>query len=160
ASVPGMERLGILLATLGIGSGVGTWWVNGRGRSVPRPWLLGGGLLLVAAGLLAFAVSSRFAVFALAGFLIGLAAAPTFVLSETLLQEGVDLRQRGRVFSMRDFLMRLLFLISVSISGWVTRAFGTEPALLLCAGLVAVAGTLSLAWGFRDPGLLAPPAVR
>jgi MFS family permease len=123
---------------------------------VPRPWLLGGGLLVVAIGLVAFAVSSRFAVFAMAAFLIGLAAAPSFVLSETLIQEGTELQQRGRVFSMRDFLMRLLFLIGVTTAGWITRAFGTEPALLLCAALVAAAGLLTLAWGRRNPRLMLP----
>ncbi|HTM56904.1 MAG TPA: MFS transporter [Candidatus Udaeobacter sp.] len=160
ASIPGMERLGILLATLGLGSGFGTWWVNGRGRRVPRPWLLGGGLLVVTLGLTAFAVSSRFAVFAASAFLIGLAAAPAFVLSETLIQEGTELHQRGRVFSARDFFMRLLFLFAVSIAGWITRAFGTEPALILCAGLIAVAGVLAIAWGRRDPGLMRPGAGR
>ena len=156
ASVPGMERLGLLMAALGLGSGVGTWWVNGPGRRVPQPWLLGGGLLVVALGLTAFAVSRRFAVFASAGFLVGLAAAPAFVLSETLIQEGTELRQRGRVFSMRDFLMRLLFLIAVTLAGAVTRSFGTEAALLLCAVMVAVSGLISIGWGRRDPELLRP----
>ena len=154
ASIPGMERVGVLLATLGLGSAVGTWWVNGRGRGVPRPWLLGGGLLLVTLGMTVFAVSSRFAVFATSAFLIGLAAAPAFVLSETLLQEGAELHQRGRVFSARDFIMRLLFLISVSLAGWITRAYGTQPALMLCAGLIAVAGLLAIGWGRHDPGLM------
>jgi MFS family permease len=154
ASVPGMERLGLLMAALGVGSGVGTWWMNARGRHQPRPLMLGGGLVLASVGLMVFAVSSRFAVFAGAGFLVGLAAAPSFVLSETLIQEGTEPRQRGRVFSMRDFLMRLLFLIAVTLAGSITRAFGTEPALLLCAGLVCAAGLLTLAWGRFDPQLM------
>jgi MFS family permease len=154
ASVPGMERLGLLLAAVGVGSGLGTWWINTRGRRFPQTILLGGGLLLVGIGLVAFAVSSRFAIFALSGFLVGVAAAPSFVLSETLIQEGTELQQRGRVFSMRDFLMRLLFLISVTLAGWITRAFGTEPALLMCALLVGLAGILTLAWGRFDPELM------
>ena len=154
ASIPGMERLGFLMAALGLGSGLGTWWVNGPGRRVPQPWLLGGGLLLVAAGLTAFAVSSRFAVFASAGFFVGLAAAPAFVLSETLIQEGTELHQRGRVFSMRDFIMRLLFLFATALAGLVTRYLGTEPALMVCAALVATAGVISIGWGRRDPALL------
>jgi len=154
ASVPGMERLGLLMCALGLGSGLGTWWVNGPGRSIPRPVLLGVGLLVVGVGMVAFAVSSRFAVFAGAAFLIGLAAAPSFMLSETLLQQGTELHQRGRVFSMRDFLMRLLFLISVTIAGWLTRAYGTEPALLTAAGIVALAGLLSLGWGRYAPRLM------
>jgi MFS family permease len=154
ASVPGMERLGLLMAALGLGSGLGTWWVNGPGRRVPQPWLLGGGLLLVSLGLIAFAVSSRFAVFASAGFIVGLAAAPAFVLSETLIQEGTELHQRGRVFSMRDFLMRLLFLIAVTLAGALTRSFGTEPALLVCSAMVAASGLISIYWGRHDPSLL------
>src|SRR5437867_4027240 len=56
ASAPGMERLGVLMSVLGLGSGVSTWWLNTRGKRMPRPWLLGGGLVLAGLGLLAFAV--------------------------------------------------------------------------------------------------------
>jgi MFS family permease len=154
ASAPGMERLGILMSVLGLGSGVSTWWLNTGGKRVPRPWLLGGGLLLAGLGLLAFAVSTRFAVFAAASFFVGMAAAPTFMLTETLLQEGTEQGQRGRVFSARDVLMRLVFLVGVSVAGWMTRAIGVTPALLMCAVLVAGAGVLSLAWGRRVPELM------
>ena len=146
---PGMQRVGMLLLVLGIGSAFGTWWVNTAGRRVPRPWLLGGGLLLVAVGLATFALSSRLAVFAVAGLVIGLAAAPVFVLSETLLQEGTEPRQRGRVFSARDFLMRLVFLLGGTTAGFLTRSEGTRLALLVCAGLVAVAGMTALLWERR-----------
>lgn len=156
ASVPGMERVGVLLLVLGVGTGLSTWWVNTRGRAVPRPVLLGVGLVIVAVGLVAFAVSRRFAVFAAAAFVIGVAAAPAFVLTETLLQEGTEARQRGRVFSARDFLMRLVFLVGVTLAGVTTRAFGTRSALLLCAVLVGLAGVAALAFGRRDPELMRP----
>ena len=149
AQSPGIERVGMLLLVLGIGSTLGTWYVNAGGRRFPRPWLLGGGLLLVAVGLVTFALSGRFAVFAVAGLLIGVAAAPAFVLSETLLQEGTEPRQRGRVFSARDFLMRLVFLLGGTAAGFLTRSEGTRLALLVCAGLVGVAGMTALAWGRR-----------
>ncbi len=154
ASVPGMERLGALLCALGLGAGLSTWWVNTRGRHVPRPLLLGAGFLLAGGALVAFAVSSRFAVFAIAAFLLGTFVAPAFVLSETLLQEGAELHQRGRVFSTRDFLMRLLFLVSVSLAAWLTRGFGTRVTLLVCAAGVALAGVVAAAWGRRDPELM------
>jgi len=144
---PGMERVGMLLLVLGIGSAIGTWWVNAGGRAVPRAWLLGGGLIVVGAGLAAFAMSTRYAVFAVAGLVIGVAAAPAFVLSETLLQEGTEPRQRGRVFSARDFLMRLVFLLGGTTAGFMTRSQGTRLALLVCAGVVTVAGIVAFAWG-------------
>jgi predicted MFS family arabinose efflux permease len=150
ASVPGMERVGILLLILGVGSALGTWWVNTWGRAVPRALLLGGGLLLVSVGIAAFALSSRFAVFAVAGFLVGLAAAPAFVLSETLLQEGTAPRQRGRVFSARDFLMRGVFVLGGTTAGVLTRSTGTREALLVCAAVIAAAGVIALTWGRRS----------
>lgn len=154
ASIPGMERLGVMMCALGLGSGISTWWMNSHGRGIPRPALLGVGLLLAAVGLSAFAVSTRFAVFCAAGFLVGLSVSPAFVLSETLLQEGAEPRQRGRVFSARDFLMRLLFLLTVTLAAWLTRGYGTRAALLTSAAIVAAAGVMSMAWGALDPGLM------
>jgi MFS family permease len=154
ASVPGMERLGVLLAALGLGAGISTWWINTRGRMAPRPVVLGTGLLLAAIGLAGFAASTIFAVFVAASFLVGAFVAPAFVLSETLLQEGTEPRQRGRVFSARDFLMRLLFLLTVTLAAWLTRSFGTRVALFASAGIVAAAGVMSMAWGAFDPALM------
>ncbi len=150
ASTPGMERVGVLLLILGVGSALGTWWVNRWGRTLSHRRLLGAGLLVVSAGLATFALSRLFAVFAGAALLIGVAAAPAFTLSETLLQEGTETRQRGRVFSARDFLMRLVFLLGGTVAGFLTRWAGTRAALLVCAGLVAAAGTAALLWG-RGP---------
>jgi MFS family permease len=146
ASTPGMERVGILLAVLGLGSGLGTWWTNARAQGRSRALLLGIGLMLAGAGIAVFAVSSRFAVFAIAAFLIGVAAAPAFTLCETLLQQGTQPRQRGRVFSLRDFLMRLVFLIGVTLAGWTARSFGVQAALLLAAALMVATGAIAAAW--------------
>lgn len=162
ASVPGMERLGLLLAAFGIGSGLGTWCVNRFGRGWPRPLTLGLGLLAAGAALVGFAFASAFALFAALGFVIGFAAAPAFMLSETLLQQGTELRQRARVFSLRDFLMRLVLLMGSTSAAWVTRSWGTVGAILASAVVVGLAGALALAWGRRDPALMKvePPATR
>lgn len=153
ASHPGMERVGILMFVLGVGSGLGTWWVNAKGRMIPRPLLLAAGLLLGAIGVVTFAVSTRFAVFAGAAFVIGLSVAPAFILCETLLQLGAEPQQRGRVFSARDFVMRLVFMGAVSIATGLTTTYGTRTALVVSAGLLALAGAVALAWGKRDARL-------
>ncbi|TMQ70619.1 MAG: MFS transporter [Candidatus Eisenbacteria bacterium] len=144
---PGMERVGVLLAVLGLGSGLGTWWVNAQHRRLPPAALLGGGLVLAGMSLAVFASSTRFAVFAAAAFVTGIGAAPAFTLTETLLQECTETRQRGRVFSARDFLMRLVFLIGVSVAGAVTRGFGTRAALEIAAGALVLAGLVAWVWG-------------
>jgi len=156
ASIPGMERVGVLLSALGLGGGLSTWWVNTRGRDVPRSRMLGIGFLLAAAALTAFAVSRRFAVFAIASFFVGLFISPAFVLSETLLQEGAEPGQRARVFSARDFLMRLCFLGAVTLAAWLAQRFGTSATILVCAGLIALVGIAALAWKLEPA--VSPPA--
>jgi len=149
ASIPGAERLAGLGGAFGVGAALSTWWVNTRGRRVPRPLLLGTGMVLAGVWLVAIAVSRRYAVFAIASFLVGACIAPAFVLTETLVQEGTDLHQRGRVFSLRDFTMRLLLLVSLAIATILTPLFGTTAALCTAAALVSGAGFMSLAWGRR-----------
>src|SRR4029079_19544073 len=74
-----------------------------------------------------------------------------FMLCETLLQQGTETRTRGRVFSARDFLMRLVFLIGVTARGASARAFGVQAALLVCAVTVGCVGALALWWGRKLP---------
>lgn len=156
ASVPGMERVGLLLTALGLGSAISTWWINTGGKHIPRALMLGASLVMVGAALVMFAVTTRFAVFAIAAFLVGVFAAPAFFLCETLLQEGTEPHQRARVFSARDFLMRLTFLVAVTLSAAITRAADTRFTLLVCAVMVAAVGLMVLAQGRR--GAASPAA--
>jgi DHA3 family macrolide efflux protein-like MFS transporter len=147
-------RVAILIATVGIGSGFGIWWLNTRGRFHPRHHVLAGGLVLAAAGFVAFAVSTRFAVFAGAALIMGLGAAAVFVLPETMLQEGTETRTRGRVFGARDFLMRLMLLGGQSVAAVAAPLIGLGPTLLVAAGMIALVGVLAFIMGRRIP---APP---
>jgi len=153
-AMAGMERVSALMAAAAIGSAFGIWWVNTCGRAHPRHLILGVGLVLAAAGLVCFAVSTRFAVFAGAALLVGLGAAPIFVLPETMLQEGTEPRQRGRVFGARDFLMRLMLLGGQSVAGIATPLIGTGVTLLVAAGMMALVGALAFVMGRRMPAPL------
>ncbi|MFM7232902.1 MAG: MFS transporter [bacterium] len=157
ASIPGAERIAGLGGALGLGAAIGTWWTNTRGRTIPRAWLLGLGLVLAGGFLACLAVSTRYAVFAVACLLIGACVAPAFALTETLVQEGTDLRQRGRVFSLRDFAMRSLLLVSMALATLLTPRVGTTATLIVGAFAIALAGALALAQG-RHVVPPAPPA--
>ena len=151
ASIPGAERIAGLGGAFGLGAAIATWAVNAYGKRWPRAIVLGVGMLLAGVWLVSLAVSTRYAVFAIAAFLVGLCIAPAFVLTETLFQEGTDLHQRGRVFSLRDFAMRGLLLVSLGIATVLTPLLGTSATLMVAAVLVAGAGALSLAWRKRVP---------
>lgn len=150
---PGMERVSVLIGSLALGSALGIWLIVHPGRTMLRPLQLGGGLIVVAGMILAFGVSTRFAVFAIAAFVMGVFAAPSFMLPETIVQQAVTPEQLGRVFSARDFIMRLIFLAATSAAAPLVRLLGTGPTLLICATLVGGAGALALVWGHRQPEL-------
>ena len=71
-------------------------------------------------------MSRLFAVFVGSAVLLGLFAAPALVLTETVLQEGTELAHRARVFSVRDFLMRLTLLVSVTGAAWMVALTDTR----------------------------------
>jgi MFS family permease len=149
ASAPGMSRLGALLFAIGVGSGIGAWWINTRGKRLPRAYVLGAGLALAGCTLALFAMSRLFAVFVGAALLLGLFAAPALVLTETVLQEGTELAHRARVFSLRDFAMRLTLLVSVSIAAWLVEWTDTRTTLLACAITLLLLGGCTVGLGRR-----------
>ena len=156
ASIPGAERIAGLGGAFGLGAALATWWVNARGRHLPRAAVLGTGMILAGVWLVCLAVSTRYAVFAIAAFLVGACIAPAFVLTETLVQEGTDLRQRGRVFSLRDFAMRALLLVSLAVATLLTPLLGTSATLVVAAACVASAGVLALLWRGRMSAAAGP----
>jgi len=157
ARSPGMGRLGVLLGVLGMGAAVSAAWLNTRGGRRRPAVLLAATLCVAGLGLLVFALSTHFAMLAVAAFLVGLGAAPALMVTETALQVATEPGLRGRVFATRDFLMRSALLASVSLAGAMTRAVGARPALLVCAAIVAAVGTAVAAWARRQPA--AAPSV-
>ncbi|HUF28927.1 MAG TPA: MFS transporter [Gemmatimonadaceae bacterium] len=144
AATPGMRRLGALLFAIGVGSALGTWWVNTHGRALPRGRVLGAALFLAGLALVPFGASGQFWVFVVAACVAGMFAAPVLVLSETVLQDGTAVEHRARVFSARDFLMRATLLASVTFTAWATSRVGTGGALVIGGVVMAVAGGVVL----------------
>ena len=151
ARSPGVGQLGVLLAVLGVGAASSAAWLNTLGRRVPRPVLLASTLIAAGLGLLVFALSTHVVMLGVAAFLVGLAAAPALMLTETALQEATTPGLRGRVFATRDFLMRSALLLSVSLAGAVSAPLGARPALLLCATLMGAIGIGVWGWARRTP---------
>ena len=152
ASQPGMTRLGGLLFAIGVGSGIGAWWINTRGKRLPRAQVLGAGLALAGCTLVVFAMSRLFVVFVGSALLLGIFAAPALVLTETVLQEGTELAHRARVFSVRDFLMRLMLLISVTGAAWMVTLTDPRTTMLACAAGLIVLGACTVGAARRERG--------
>jgi hypothetical protein len=158
----GVAVTGLLLAALALGAVAGTAAALARegrrtrarlavqqvgwGASPPeRGGMLVVGLLGSGAGLLGFAAAGSLPAMAVAGFVVGLFAAPVFFLAETALQEAVPAGARGRVFAARDVLSRGAFLLTAAAAAPLVRARGDAftiaagAALLIGLGVVAAA---------------------
>lgn len=144
ASVPGVERLGVLFATLAIGGGASAVCVNRLGAAIPRVRLIATAVLFAGVGLLVFASTTQFTVMLLGAFIMGIAAAPIILVGETLLQSSTEPGMRARVFAARDFAMRLTLLASVSAAAWLSRVAGAQLTIALCGALVIAAGALAV----------------
>ena len=151
SGAPGVSRLGVLIAVLGLGSAVGTLWLNAWGRAVARPPLLAGSLVLAGAGVLVFAATTRIEVYALAAFVMGLAVIPALMVTETMLQEAAAPEVRARVFGTRDFVVRLVLLCSVTLAGGIARGLGARAALIV-AGFAAMACGITALVRFNAAG--------
>ncbi|NJN51281.1 MAG: MFS transporter [Gammaproteobacteria bacterium] len=136
----GMFQIGMLLCIIGIGTAVGTWWINTRGRRFSATSKLGGGLILASGAIALFSSSTQLAILFAAGFLVGLFAAPALILTETGLQQFATPQRRARIFSGKDFLMRLTLLASVSSTAWLVSFTGTTVTLWICAVVICAVG--------------------
>jgi DHA1 family multidrug resistance protein-like MFS transporter len=93
----------------------------------------------VAAGL---AVSRTFTLVAPLAFLAGLALSPIYIGMDTLLHESIPEEARGRIFSVREWLLHLAFAVSSLVLGQLTNFYSTRR-LLFAVGLIVLAASLA-----------------
>jgi MFS family permease len=152
----GALQFGWLMTARGIGGLLGGIVVGQLGRRVAPTRLiaLGGG----AAGLIFLAsVNSRsFPIVMGLVVLIGIPAIATFVTAQTLLQQGVDDRFRGRVFGAFGTTNALLMLAGMGLAGGAGNALGIVPLLDVASGLYLLAGLVGLVF-LREPAPSALP---
>ena len=73
-------------------------------------------------------------------FLAGLALSPIYIGMDTLLHESVPEEARGRIFSVREWLLHLTFAVSSLVIGQLTHFFPNRH-LLFVVGLFVVAAS-------------------
>jgi MFS family permease len=73
-------------------------------------------------------------------FIAGLALSPIYIGMDTLLHESVPEDARGRIFSVREWLLHLTFAVSSLVIGQLTRFFDNRH-LLLAVGISVLAAS-------------------
>lgn len=129
---------GVLGASLGIGGVLATPFVAGRGSGLLRSRLAGGGLLLYALALSAFALAP---VFPLAVVALVVAGGAYLTVSSTLnttIQIQVDEARRGKVLALYVMGLTGSYPIGALVQGWVADLVGVRAVTAASGAVLAV----------------------
>jgi len=146
----GAEGLATLVASVGIGAFGSSLWLAGRGHAsgLTRIGVLA--LLVVAIAEAVFASTSTFPLAIGCMVVIGFATVATSISCQTLLQNTIEGRLRGRVMSIYGMLMRAGPAFGALALGALSERFGLQATLLgsafCCALAWAWAQTQSAGW--------------
>jgi MFS family permease len=106
-------------------------------------------LLLAAAAIAVFGLPFQRGLLVAGAFVLGVSAQGVKICVDTTVQEQVDDRYRGRVFSVYDMLFNVTYVAAAAVAATVLPESGKSIALMACVaggyGLVA----LIFAWGSR-----------
>lgn len=121
-----------------VGSGITSW----LGGVLSAGRLVGGSMVVLAAGWIGLSLSHG--VVALAGwtFVLGLCNSPVFVVTETMLQGQSAREFRGRIFALREVATKVMFLAASSLAT-IADTFLDRPTVMFGVGvLLAITGVL------------------
>jgi len=129
----GGAGLGLMFATIGVGTGVGPLVARRFSGDADRAQRLVITLafLTIAGGLVIIAPLASFEVVLLGTLVRGFGGGTVWVFSTQLLLQNVPDHVRGRVFATEFMLFTLFYAISASLSGWLL-----ETALLSYSGML------------------------
>ncbi|MBN1504418.1 MAG: MFS transporter [Candidatus Eisenbacteria bacterium] len=113
----GMEGLGTLIGSLGIGMIVGSVLTGRFGHKTTERRIVLGGMVAFALCVMAFARMKSLPFMNAWAGVAGAALSPVFICLDAMLQKTVPEQFRGRVFSARDALMNGGFLVASVLVG-------------------------------------------
>lgn len=137
----GPETYGNLLSLMGIGSICGSLIIAGAGNLERKGRVALGGLILLGAGISAFAISKAVPLSGATLVIVGAAMMAVFATVNSLVQLITTNEMRGRVMSLYNFAFRGGMPFGNLVSGWLVPVF-TAPVVLGVNGLLLIAVAL------------------
>ncbi|GAC1529545.1 MAG: MFS transporter [Acidimicrobiales bacterium] len=148
----GAARFGWLLAAIGVGAGFGPLLLQKVARDVRRPRLLFGPYVLRGLVDLTLAATRSFPVAIGALGIYGLGTSTGNVTYQSVLQQSVPDRLRGRVFAFYDVVWQTGRLVSIGAGGLLADRLGIVSVYIFGGALLLAAGLLGLVRA-RDLGV-------
>jgi predicted MFS family arabinose efflux permease len=142
----GPVQLGVIAAAQGLGGLFGALGLGVISRRLTRGAVLGVALLLAGGFIGGFALARPLVLSAAFVFLLSVPMVVAAAWTETYFQQRVDGRLLGRVLGATETVSAAGILIGVVIAAVMGGALGPVSVLLLAAGVLLVAGALSMVW--------------
>jgi MFS family permease len=145
--IPGMkaQRFGILLASTGLGMGLGATAIGNWGQRLPRRQLSLWGSCGMTVSLIGLAfLGTKFLWAALlCTFCLGTFAAFVGVPMQTTIQTETPEDMRGKVFGLQNNAVNIALSLPLALAGVAETIFGLQPVLLGLSLLVILGGFLN-----------------
>lgn len=146
----GTSGVGYLAAIGAIGLLLGAYLMGIFGHHFDLKVLMLVCFILVGGSLVLFPLLNNFWVFAMVCLICGTAISPVFIGQDTLIHQYADDFVRGRIFSIRDWILNGLFALGAVVIGFLS-AFINKDYLFVVFGVsvtvLAILGWLVLARG-------------
>jgi MFS family permease len=133
----GTRGVGVLAAVGAIGLLLGAFITGTLGHYLDLKIFIVYCFILVGIGLFAFPFINQFYQFIIIALIVGIAASPIFIGQDTLIHHYADEEIRGRIFSFRDWLLNLTFVIGALVVGSMA-AFIVKKYLFLIFGAIVL----------------------
>jgi len=131
----GADSLGLILAANGFGAMLAGTWLAWRGSAQGLVSIAIWSTVLAAVALAGFATSDNFIVGTGFIFLLGIAMSLRGTATQTLIQNAVDMKMRGRVLSLNTLIFNAGPAVGAFALGLVASWAGLQPPLYFAAGL-------------------------
>ncbi|MCX7994709.1 MAG: MFS transporter [candidate division WOR-3 bacterium] len=131
----GTRGVGILAAVGAIGLLLGAYLAGTIGHYLDLRIFIIYCFILIGFGLFSFPLISKFYQFVITALVVGIAASPIFIGQDTLIHQYADEEMRGKIFSFRDWLLNLTFVIGAMLVGSLS-SFLTKKYLFIIFGSI------------------------
>lgn len=140
----GTSGVGYLAAIGAIGLLVGAYVMGVFGHHFDLKILMLLCFIVVGGALVLFPFLSTFLFFAIVCFICGIAISPVFIGQDTLIHRYADEFVRGRIFSLRDWILNGLFALGAVFIGFLSAIIDKNYIFLISG--ISVAALAILGW--------------
>jgi MFS family permease len=140
----GTSGVGYLAAIGAIGLLVGAYLMGVFGHHFDLKILMLLCFIIVGGSLVLFPFLNNFLVFAVVCFGCGVAISPVFIGQDTLIHHYADEFVRGRIFSLRDWILNGLFALGAVVIGFLSAIMDNNYIFLISG--VSIAALAILGW--------------